>query len=277
MDGIKREIMFEKDWNQPCVHIDVPVPYEEDYQMKMLRYNEIDGLLRVSGIGREEESRYTYQTRGGISLEKKYENKNIEKETITAFIEQFMGVVEAVRNHMLDPDCLLLGPEYVYVKDGRFGFCYLPVRQKSLYRSFHEMTEFFVRKLDYKDTEGIFLAYLLHRSTLQEDYDLRAIMEEYRREESERNSSCAAEVEEKKEKSTVDGAVFTLEDELCEEPYAAGTRGGYKTGVDALAVYEEKRSYGPIRKMIGRIKTGRWGNWNDLITEIDGQDERGHL
>ena len=78
MDGIKREIMFEKDWNQPCVHIDVPVPYEEDYQMKMLRYNEIDGLLRVSGIGREEESRYTYQTRGGISLEKKYENKNIE-------------------------------------------------------------------------------------------------------------------------------------------------------------------------------------------------------
>ena len=102
-------------------------------------------------------------------------------------------------------------------------------------------------------------------------------MEEYQREESERNSSCAAEVEEKKEKSTVDGAVFTLEDELCEEPYAAGTRGGYKTGVDAPAVYEEKRSYGPMRKMIGRIKTGRWGNWNDLITEIDGQDERGHL
>ena len=56
MDGIKREIMFEKDWNQPCVHIDVPVPYEEDYQMKMLRYNEIDGLLRVSGIGREDEA-----------------------------------------------------------------------------------------------------------------------------------------------------------------------------------------------------------------------------
>ena len=130
----------------------------------------------------------------------------------------------------------------MYVKDGRFGFCYRPVRQKSLYRSFHEMTEFFVRKLDYKDTEGIFLAYLLHRSTLQEDYDLRAIMEEYRREESERNSSCAAEVEEKKEKSTVDGAVCTLEDELCEEPYAAGTRGGYKTGVDAPAGDEEKRS-----------------------------------
>ena len=277
MDGIKREIMFEKDWNQPCVHIDVPVPYEEDYQMKMLRYNEIDGLLRVSGIGREDESRYTYQTRGGISLEKKYENKNIEKETITAFIEQFMKAADAVRNHMLDPDCLLLGPEYVYVKEDRFGFCYLPVRQKSLYRAFHEMTEFFVRKLDYKDTEGIFLAYLLHRSTLQEDYDLREIMEKYRREAKERIAQCAEGEERKTEKSAVDSAVFTLEEESCDDTYAAEPGGRYKTGIDTSAVYEEEKSYGPIRKVIGRIKTGRWGSWNDLITEIDGQDERGHL
>ncbi len=188
MGEINRDIMLEKDWNQPCIHIDVPVPYEEDYQMKMLRYNEIEGLLRVSGIGREEESRYTYQTKGGVSLEKKYENQNVEKEMILSFIRQFMDVVENLRNYMLDPDCLLTGPEYIYEKDGRFGFCYLPVRQKSLYRSFHEMTEFFVKKLDYKDTEGIFLSYLLHRATLREDYDLREIMEEYEREEQERRA-----------------------------------------------------------------------------------------
>ena len=51
---------------------------------------------------------------------------------ILSFIRQFMDVVENLRNYMLDPDCLLTGPEYIYEKDGRFGFCYLPVRQKSL-------------------------------------------------------------------------------------------------------------------------------------------------
>ncbi len=270
--------MLEKDWNQPCIHIDVPVPYEEDYQMKMLRYNEIEGLLRVSGIGREEESRYTYQTKGGVSLEKKYENQNVEKEMILSFIRQFMDVVENLRNYMLDPDCLLTGPEYIYEKDGRFGFCYLPVWQKSLYRSFHEMTEFFVKKLDYKDTEGIFLSYLLHRATLREDYDLREIMEEYEREEQERRAEKEERADtERAQNSSVDGAVFMLEDESEEDSYEESKNQNYKMRINESAVNEEKRRYGPIGKVISRIKTGRWGSWNDLITEIDGQDEKGHL
>ena len=276
---IKREIMFEKDWNQPCIHIDVPVPYEEDYQIKMLRHNEIKGLLRVSGVGRAEESRYTYQTKGGVSLEKKYENQNIDKETILSFIRQFMDVVEDLRSHMLDPDCLLTGPEYIYEKDGRFGFCYLPVPQKSLYRSFHEMTEFFVRKLDYKDTEGIFLSYLLHRSTLREDYDLREIMEEYERGERERSAEKRMERtdSEEEQNGSMEGAIFVLEDETEEEPYTESENRKYKMRVNESAVNEEKKRYGPIGKVISRIKTGRWGNWQDLITEIDGQDETGHL
>lgn len=278
MGEINRDIMLEKDWNQPCIHIDVPVPYEEDYQMKMLRYNEIEGLLRVSGIGREEESRYTYQTKGGVSLEKKYENQNVEKEMILSFIRQFMDVVENLRNYMLDPDCLLTGPEYIYEKDGRFGFCYLPVWQKSLYRSFHEMTEFFVKKLDYKDTEGIFLSYLLHRATLREDYDLREIMEEYEREERERRAEKEERADtERAQNSSVDGAVFMLEDESEEDSYEESKNQNYKMRINESAVNEEKRRYGPIGKVISRIKTGRWGSWNDLITEIDGQDEKGHL
>lgn len=276
MGEINRDIILEKDWNQPCIHIDVPVPYEEDYQMKMLRYNEIEGILRVSGVGREEESRYTYQTRGGISLEKKYENRKIEKETILSFIRQFMDTAENLRNYLLDPDCLLIGEEYIYEKNGRFGFCYLPVRQKSLYRSFHEITEFFVKKLDYRDMEGIFLSYLLHRSTLCEDYDLREIMEEYRREERERQ-----EEQEKAGKTendgSVDSAVFLLGDEADEEMYAESMEQKYRMRTPVSEVKEEKRRYGPIGKVISRIKTGRWGNWNDLITEIDGQDEKGHL
>lgn len=35
--------------------------------------------------------------------------------------------------------------------------------------------------------------------------------------------------------------------------------------------------YGELRKVINRIRTGRWGEWDDLITEIDGQDRNGHL
>ena len=62
----------------------------------------------------------------------------------------------------------------------------MPVQKKKLLQSFHELSEYFVKTLDYEDVEGIFLAYELHKATLQEKYDLKTIMEEYEIHEEER-------------------------------------------------------------------------------------------
>lgn len=266
MDELKTEIREEKDWNQSCLYIEVPVPYEEDYEIRMIRNNDIPGLLKVTGIGSEGKSRYAYHTGGYISLAKKFEKETVDRDMIMEFTCQFIETVNAVRDYILDPDGILLAPEYIYVKEGRYKFCYLPMSYRCLKNSFHEMTEFFVKKLDYRDTEGIFLAYILHRSTLQEEYDLRAILDEYISEEKKRR-------EEQKQKEDIsDGTIFTVEDEGEEAMEKL-----YTVRPDDPSAMEEKKRYGPIRKMIGKIRTGRWGNWQDLITEIDGQDIDGHL
>ena len=266
MDKLKTEIREEKDWNQSCLYIEVPVPYEEDYEIRMIRNNDIPGLLKVTGIGSEGKSRYAYHTGGYISLAKKFEKETVDRDMIMEFTCQFIQTVNAVRDYILDPDGILLAPEYIYVKEGRYKFCYLPMSYRCLKNSFHEMTEFFVKKLDYRDTEGIFLAYILHRSTLQEEYDLRAILDEYISEEKKRR-------EEQKQKEDIsDGTIFTVEDEGEEAMEKL-----YTVRPDDPSAMEEKKRYGPIRKMIGKIRTGRWGNWQDLITEIDGQDIDGHL
>ena len=44
------------------------------------------------------------------------------------------------------------------------------------------MTEFFVREVDYKDEEGVRLAYTLHKSTMEENYTIEQILEEFERE-----------------------------------------------------------------------------------------------
>lgn len=266
MDELKTEIREEKDWNQSCLYIEVPVPYEEDYEIRMIRNNDIPGLLKVTGIGSEGKSRYAYHTGGYISLAKKFEKETVDRDMIMEFTCQFIQTVNAVRDYILDPDGILLAPEYIYVKEGRYKFCYLPMSYRCLKNSFHEMTEFFVKKLDYRDTEGIFLAYILHRSTLQEEYDLRAILDEYISEEKKRR-------EEQKQKEDIsDGTIFTVEDEGEEAVEKI-----YTVRPDDPSAMEEKKRYGPIRKMIGKIRTGRWGNWQDLITEIDGQDIDGQL
>ena len=40
---------------------------------------------------------------------------------------------------------------------------------------------------------------------------------------------------------------------------------------------EETCRFGILGKTVKKIKTGRWGRWDDLITEIDGQEAEGHL
>ena len=110
-----------------------------------------------------------------------FEASVIKKEDMLGFVNRLMEVVKALRRFMLNPDGLLLYPEFIFYGENTWYFCYLPGRKKSLCEAFHVITEYFVRKLDYEDTEGIMLAYELHKATLQENYDLEKIMDEYRK------------------------------------------------------------------------------------------------
>ena len=280
------KIIYENEWERAAVHVDIEIPYEEDYQMRMLGHNRINSLLKVTGNGRDGQSRYTFYPGDSLSMEKQYSRQEMKREDIERFTEQFIAMVDIVKAHLLDPDRILLTPELIFIKDGAYRFCYLPVREmerkKSLYLSFHEMTEYFVKKLDYQDTEGILLVYRLHKETLKENYDLKKILEEYHKEESckEKNQRMQCKTEEMaiyqekdqkdQEKGRLpDNAVFYADDE---------ERVGYdQKNAVPVAIGEERVRYGPIGKAVRRIKNGRWGKWEDLITEIDGQEAEGHL
>ena len=273
------KITYENEWERTAVHVDLEIPYEEDYQIRMLSHNRISSLLKVVGNGREGQSRYTFYPGDSLSMEKQYSRKDMKKEDIEQFTVQFMAMADAVKEHLLDPDHILLTPELIFMKDGTYRFCYLPVRfperKKSLSISFHEITEYFVKKLDYQDTEGILLVYRLHKETLKENYDLKKIMEEYYREEQDKEShqrkpENADPAENYEEKGGLpDHAVFCTDDEEGEEYY--------QRKHEPAVIKEDRVRCGPLGKAVQRIKNGRWGRWEDLITEIDGQEGEGHL
>ena len=169
---------YEKELNRICLHIHVPEIYEEDYQMPMLRANKIPGILEVNGCGIDGESRYTYEITGLVSMAVLFENKQVQKGDIEQFIYCLLESISQLQKYMLHPGCLLLEPEYVFCRKQKYFFCYLPGGKQELCESFHRMTEYFVEKLDYEDEQGITLAYELHKATLEENYDLDAIMQE---------------------------------------------------------------------------------------------------
>ena len=164
------KVTYENGWEYMDVHIDVPRRYEENYQIRMLGQNDISGLMKIKASGRDGKSRYTYRVNGGISMEKTFSTKEMKREDIERFMKDLMETVDDIKEHLLDPDGLILSPELIFIEKERYKFCYLPgsdiEARRSLCASFHEMTEYFVKSIDYHDTSGIILVYKIHLSLI---------------------------------------------------------------------------------------------------------------
>lgn len=236
------------------IHIDLPIPYKDNYQMRMLETNEIPGIITVKGSGRDGHSRYTYRVKQGISIEKKYSIREMKQKDVEEVITAFTETAEAASGYLLDPAGFLLSPELIYTHDGKYSFCYLPVLQDEhripICSAFHQLTEYFVKRLDYHDTKGVFLVYRLHKETMKESYDLRRILEEYREEEQEYEKDCG-----EAQGVIPQSAVFEVDIKNEEE---AGRKSE-----------EKNKKPGLLKKTLSRLRMGRWGEWDDLITEID--------
>ena len=317
---------FETKLNRVCLHIYKEKQYEEDYQIPMLRQNRLDGILEVDGCEVEGRTRYTYEISGMVSMKSMYGNTCIKKKEIQDIVSRILKVTETLQNYMLNPNCLVLKPEFIFNKEGKWFFCYFPDMEEDLCRLFHELTEYFVRMLDYEDTEGIFLAYELHKATLQEHYDLELIMREYKLHEEERKKTLKEKHGEsgyqnketrkngKKQDLTVDQDksqqkeihsenyglygkensisgkngedthkeienIFYLTDE--EEKYGKEQNNTvhekYEPTPDTDTIREKGGWWKSWRKAANGIRRKRWGSWEDLILETDGQDEENGL
>ena len=168
-----------------------------------------------------------------------------------------------MKDYMLEPNYLMLSEKYIFEKDENYFFCFFPENEKTWQVSYHELTEYFVKKVDYQDLESIQLACMLHKETLKETYDLESILQQY--EEEAKNRKKKSKEEKIREESKREKDRIEMEEnqniEVQENSYYSKSRENY-------AVMEEKR-YGPIKKFAKRFKSGKWGEWEDLITEAD--------
>ncbi len=256
---------YETKLNKVYLHLVVDKEYQEDYQMPMLRQNQIAGVLAAEGCFVEGKSRYTYEVGGFSSMKAMHEKTAMKEGTIRDVVSGLLAVTESLQEYLLNPNCLLLEPEYIFYRDGQWYFCYFPEMELDLGKSFHQLTEYFVRTLDYGDTEGIFLAYELHKATLQEHYDLRQIMEDYEKHELERR---AAEGEGTGRGQEL-GNVFYLMDDGGREAEKEDDYMEYRGAPTVDVLREESGWWGALKTSAKKIRGRRWGSWDDLILESD--------
>lgn len=253
----KIQMEFETKLNQTLLHICLSEKYEEDYQMPMLRHNRMVGILEVKGWEMEGRARYSYDVSNLVSMKSFFEKHPLQQAEIEALVHDLLETVEDLQKYMLNPECLVLQPEYIFYGKKRWYFCYFPQMKGNFQSAFHTLSEYFVKTLDYKDTEGIFLAYELHKATLEEHYDLSAIVAEFEKNRAERMEK----IEEKQEQTDC-GNLFSLVEESEEE---------------VLEAWKENKKETLVQKIFGKIQAKGWGTWDDLIMETDRQGEKSAL
>ena len=147
----KMQITYQNEWEYTNIHVDLPIPYEEDYQIKMIHYNKIKGMLPVQGIGRDGQSRYTFRLENGMSMDKIYEEAEISGKEIEDFMEQLSVITEQIKIFLLNNNHIILDPKLIFKKAEQYYFCYLPIIKKenepTMCEAFHELTEYFVKHL----------------------------------------------------------------------------------------------------------------------------------
>lgn len=150
---------------------------QEDYQTLMLRENDIQGILKLDVRYVDNQTQYHYDISGKTSFKTLYEKMHLTYEDMKRLVENLLQTIQLLRKYMLDSNQILLEPEYIFCDANGFYFCYYPICRQDAKDMFHQLTEFFVKEVSYKDEEGVHFAYTLHKMTMEENYSMEEIME----------------------------------------------------------------------------------------------------
>lgn len=244
---------YKRNLNNTYLIIEDEIQYEEDYQMRMIKENHIHGLLPLRGRGVDGKSQYSYDISGKVSAKAMYEKAKLRKEDMASLIRDLMQTVKAVRSYLLDINCILLDTDYIFYEDGKFYYCYYPLNKDDLCDEFHRLSEYFVSQVDYEEKEGVYMAYELHKATMEENYSLEKVVGRIEEESAPEDDELQKDQDES-------------ENNIQEKSYQDWVE---ETSMGIGHVRETKGMFSPVRKIIKRKRKAKWGEWDELLLDED--------
>ena len=254
-----------KELSQIKVHIESDQEYGKDYQLKMLEKNKIAGLVSLECQFIDNKSNFVYDVSNMISLKRRFEEEDLNFAHLHEFVKRLIEILDEIGRYLLSPDALVLEPSLIYWNHKEWNFVYLPAKKSNLNKSFHELTEYFVKILDYNEVESIKFANFLHKETLMENFVLEEIFDKY--EEYDRKYDFLESNGEKEGLMSINEGIGWLEDEEDKEYREK------KDEKDELEKVEDKTKFNFARFHKSRegqrkkVRKSLWGEWEDMIVE----------
>ena len=131
---------------------------ENVYQRKMVAENKIKGLLDCQERYINGEILLYYEITSKQSIYHIYDGKRFGMEELGSFFVQLKVVNDMLQKYLLDGNCLILSPDYIFqdIETGEYTFLYYPGSDES---SLSKLMDFFISRVDSEDMEAIEAVY----------------------------------------------------------------------------------------------------------------------
>lgn len=157
------------------------------YMKQMIIDNKIEGLLECnSGLYNNREV-IKYDISNMISVQKKYEKKEIDSNDIIMLLTDITNGIKAGRDFLLDERCYLLDPQYIFsdMLNNKIRLLYLPCSDynESHFRRYYLLADFFIERLNHKDERAVDIGYSFYRLSKEENFSLDSFLKKICKEE----------------------------------------------------------------------------------------------
>lgn len=239
--------------------IESNVVFEENYQLQMIQENDLARLLKVHAFEKDNYGQYIYDVTGKLPLDKAFEKKTWDKKLIKKFLKQLMEVIKEGNNYLLNIHCIVLDPRYIFTEGEEFYFCYYPLVDQILSESFHRLTEYWVKNIDYNDYASVAFSCGIHKETMAESYNLDTLIGKYASVlEEEKEPQVEEIMKDAKNWNAMDEReVLQTRNDLWEE----------EEKKDSYQKFKDKIMESSIGKYLEQKKKEKWGEWDDLISQ----------
>lgn len=171
-------ISYSKDCRHNYLIIQDDRVISEDYRLKMLIKNEIEGLLECKERMINGEGLIYYDVTSKQTLSNCFERKKLVFKDICNIINALKQAAEGLSKYILDEDGLVLKPDFIYVDmdNLKYHFLYYPYYEKGEESLLFYLADFFTSRADNEDVKALEVAYQLADMAKRQHYGLFEII-----------------------------------------------------------------------------------------------------
>ncbi|MCR5585469.1 MAG: FHA domain-containing protein [Lachnospiraceae bacterium] len=175
---------YVKEYLQTYLILPFSGDVDELYKLKMLENNRSEEILDVNLTVDGGAPFCKYPIGGRKSMDLVFRTLSIDYIRLLQILKSFAELFDETAELLLNPDDVVLQPEYVFVNisDYKASFVYLPGYSKSIEKQAEVFFEYMLNRVDYDDKRAVGLLYDCYVLVMKEEQGLKALKERLDRE-----------------------------------------------------------------------------------------------